>query len=86
MWACAFLLANPISETHSLTQPAKGAAPLGVSVTRAPQGRAGNMDIEFLSRLRLKSLIETGNKNNETTRSQKSKDLRVERDPKEYLI
>lgn len=83
-------MCTPVYKPYLWNSPtrsaSKGGGILGVLVHGPPQGRAGNMDIEFLSRLRLKSLIETGNKNNETTRSQKSKDLRVERDPKEYLI
>lgn len=60
--------------------------PPGVFTVRRPtEFRQGNTGIEFLSRLRMKLLIETGNENNETTRSQKSKDFRVERNRREHL-
>lgn len=60
--------------------------PQGSSQHTCPMGLyRGNAGSEFFSRLRMKLLIETGNKNNETTRSQKSKDFRVERDHREHL-
>lgn len=60
--------------------------PRGASQHRPLGCVAGDVGEEFLSRPRMKLLIETGNKNNETARSQKSKDCGLERDCGEHLI
>lgn len=73
--------------THGWS-PASGewGVPQGFSQCRDHRVVAGDVGEEFLSGLRMRLLIETGNKNNETTRSQKSKDCRLERDCGEHLI
>lgn len=85
---CACLFADPVRAARPrVAFSQRGVrSPSGVFTGRGRGVVAGDVGEEFLSRLRMKLLIETGNKNNETTRSQKSKDCRLERDCGEHLI
>lgn len=85
---CPCLLANTTHEMHPLVARSQQIVRLpSVSSQHAGpmESQQGDVGGVFLSRLRMKLLIETGNKNNETTGSQKSKHFRVERGCREHL-